>query len=176
MIASTVAGEFNLDGVELIQYNLWCDNAVNLKRISSNTLSMIGASMILRNLTTLETISFPKLGVSTGIYWWSLLALDKIEFGRSTDQYTEGPFELEAQQYTLSVQIGKSFMSNLDALLPAGLRVLDLFHNPRIRSLNFGTLQSIGNVSIVGNESLRSLRLGNSSEAGFVNLNGNFTV
>ncbi|KAF4625246.1 hypothetical protein G7Y89_g12928 [Cudoniella acicularis] len=103
LIGTSASGVISIDGPQQVTGNFICLNAGQLTTLSSKTISTIGGSFQLANLTLLSTLSFGSLASVNTIDWSALPALPGITFPSTFSQAT-------------SVTITNTFLSSLEGL------------------------------------------------------------
>lgn len=161
VIATSAAQSIALDGIELIKGSLICDNASNLTNLSSNSISRIGASMTLRNLTELSTLSFPQLEFIGAIDWYGLFSLEEPDFTSGVNSVA-------------SMTVGNSFLAGLGNVQMSFSARLKIYQNHRLQVISM-EMEVVSNLSVYDNDNLTTIRLGNPRYAENINLRGNFT-
>ncbi|KAI9048724.1 hypothetical protein LZ554_007555 [Drepanopeziza brunnea f. sp. 'monogermtubi'] len=140
IISSSASGTIDLSGIEQITGNLSCENAGNLVSIQSTTLTTIGASFHLYNLTLLSTLSMTTLTKVDSINWIALPALPNLVFN--------GPLS-DAN----SVTISNTFLSTLSGINLMSVDTLQIDNNNNLKQFDtqIGNITKTLNINANGN-------------------------
>ena len=160
VIASSVRGPIDLNGIKKINGDLLSFHADGLTSISSRTLVEITGRMDLYNLTNISKVSFPSLSI-----------LKEISFDR-LPRFSNLDFSVEDVSYLHLVDTG---LTNFSALASQPSQVL-VQHNPFLQKLSFSGVGAFGTstVSISDNAILMHVRL-NFPKSGSFNVTGSIT-
>lgn len=129
-ISPNVVDEISFEGLERITGDLTANGAVNMTKLSSNTLTSIGGTMKLTSLTIMNNLVFPSLSSVGAISWTTLNALQRLTF-------TTGVTEAE------SIFITDTALVSLDGINLAQVGNFEITNNAYLRSIS----TQVGNVT-----------------------------
>jgi hypothetical protein len=134
LISTSTGGTIQLDGPETITGSVIAENNGVITYFSSNTITTIGGTFHLSNLTLLSTLQFPQLKAVDTINYAALPALSALSFAATVSDAS-------------SVTITNTFLSTLDGIDLHTVGILDINNNNRLKT--FST--QLGNVTTLLN-------------------------
>lgn len=133
-IASEVAGQISLNGVQRISGDLTIKNATQLTALTSDQLSEIGGVWTMNGLTILSTVQFDSL-ISVGtIAWTALPQLQSLSFNQGIQKAT-------------NVGISNTQLNNINGIELQQVGSFDINNNGFMTDINVNNLKNITDIS-----------------------------
>jgi hypothetical protein len=144
-----------LDGIQKIKGDVTCIGAVNMTSLSADSLTSIGGDFILRSLTIMSNLAFPKLKSVGSIQWTTLNAIQQLTFTAGLSTAT-------------SILITDTALNNLDGINLDTVENLDINNNNYLQVFSTQISSVMGLLNIDSN--------GNSLVVEFPNLENAFNM
>ncbi|KAJ2903249.1 GPI-anchored cell wall organization protein ecm33 [Zalerion maritima] len=125
-IGTQASGEISIDGPDSIDGDLICEDNGALTTLSSSSLTSIGGSFTMRNVTALTTLTMSKLSSVTTLDWQTLARLETVTFA------DEGLTEAD------TIRISDTFLSTLNAFSVTSPKKMEIDNNRRLTEWDSG--------------------------------------
>ncbi|KAF2135413.1 uncharacterized protein K452DRAFT_22933 [Aplosporella prunicola CBS 121167] len=134
-LATDIAGDVTLDGVEVIMGNLNASSAPELTSISGEDLRSMDA-LVLTDLSSMTDMSFPRLTRVEALAWFGLHALPRLNF--STPITSVSVISIANTSITTAEGLGLENLESAGTITITTNGNLHYFSLPRLREISVG--------------------------------------
>jgi hypothetical protein len=138
VIGSGVSNTIDLSGPGQVLGNITCANAGELLSLTSSTITSIGGTFSLNNLTKISLLSFSHLTQVNIIAWQALPTLGQLTFDASITKAN-------------SVTISNTFLTTLTGINLMTVGTMDINNNKRLTSFNTQVANITNSLNIAAN-------------------------